>query len=141
MLPEDIKYIVVHCSATKANMDIGLAEIDEWHRARGWSGIGYHGVIRRNGTLESGRPLDVPGAHAKGHNHESIGVCLVGGLDSNGRPENNFTEAQFETLRLIIGGFRKHFPAAEVLGHRDLPHVAKDCPCFDVREWMRSCAL
>jgi len=133
---DQVKFIIVHCSATPPAMDIGAAEIDRWHRERGWLGIGYHGVIRRDGKLESGRPLDRPGAHAKGYNYESIGVCLVGGVDDHGQPENNFTPEQFAQLRIILDQLSQRFPNAEILGHRDLPGVAKACPCFNVRAWL-----
>jgi len=145
--PEDIQFIVVHCSATPTALDIGATEIDEWHRDRGWSGIGYHGVIRRNGAFEPGRPLNQTGAHVKGHNYHSLGVCLIGGVDKHGRPENNFTHEQFSCLRLTLKNWRTIAPQAEILGHRDLsPDIdgdgvieawefMKDCPCFDVREW------
>lgn len=132
---EDVEHIVVHCSATKASMDIGATEIDRWHREQGWWRIGYHLVIKRDGTLEAGRPLHNMGAHAKGHNESSWGICMVGGLDEEGNPENNFTQAQFETLRQVIYFLKTLAKRATVLGHRDLPHVNKDCPCFDVEEW------
>ena len=139
---DDVKYIVVHCAATKATMDIGAADIDRWHRARGWSGCGYHGVIRRDGTLEGAedgcRPLDVVGAHVRGHNRESVGICLAGGLDSAGEAENNFTAEQFDTLKRVLVDLKKRFKFAQILGHRDMPGVTKSCPCFDVAAWLDS---
>ncbi len=134
----EIDTIAVHCADTKPNMDIGAAELDAWHKARKWPMIGYHYVIRRDGTLEKGRPLDMPGAHVKGHNAHSIGICLVGGMSMNGKPENNFTEAQFGTLRKLFQQLRLQFPTiATIQGHRDFPQVAKACPCFDVKAWLR----
>lgn len=131
-----IKYIAVHCSATKASMDIGAKEIRKWHvEERKWSDIGYHFVIRRDGTLEFGRPLERAGSHVKNYNTTSIGICMVGGIDAQGKAENNFTEAQFERLRLLLSNLTAQFPAAEVKGHRDFPGVHKDCPCFDVKKW------
>ena len=82
-----VNLLVIHCAATKPNMDIGRDEIDSWHKARGWSGIGYHYVIRRDGRIESGRPVEQAGAHASGYNANSIGICLVGGINHNGKPE------------------------------------------------------
>lgn len=150
MIPSDIKFIVVHCSATPPNMDIGAAEIDAMHRARKdmRCKIGYHTVIRRNGAIEGGRPLNEHGAHVKGHNYESWGICMIGGVDKNGAPENNFTHEQFSSLRMVIKSYKVLAPQAKALGHRDLsPDIngdgvisrnewLKDCPCFDVREWL-----
>lgn len=133
-----LKHIVVHCSATKAGQDIGAKEIDSWHRTRGFLKIGYHFVIRLDGKFEVGRYEDEVGAHAEGFNSSSIAVCLVGGLDANGKPENNFNHEQMETLRRIVFALKDLHPNAEVLGHRDLPGVKKDCPCFDVRAWWKT---
>jgi N-acetylmuramoyl-L-alanine amidase len=137
--PELVKYIVVHCSATPAKMDIGVNEIDRWHRDRGFLKIGYHIVIRRDGTMEMGRPLDEVGAHAEGHNSVSVAVCLVGGVDASKlmKPENNFTPDQMVTLEMTILGLSTRFSHAEIIGHRDLPGVAKACPSFDVKAWAK----
>jgi len=133
----EIDLIVVHCAATNPNMDIGAIEIRKWHLAKNWSDIGYHNVIRRNGALEHGRDLTISGAHARGHNKRSIGVCLVGGVDTENEPENNFTEAQMTTLRGYLDTLLEIFPNAKLMGHRDLPDVNKACPSFDVREWYK----
>lgn len=137
-----IEYIVIHCSATPPTMDIGVNEIDEWHRNRGWAKIGYHIVIRRNtgklgGLIEYGdRTLSEPGAHVHGYNSKSIGICMVGGVDSSNNPENNFTNEQFEALKDTIKFFKKIFPNATICGHRDMPDVTKACPSFDVEAWV-----
>ena len=145
----DIKYIVVHCSATKTNFDIGKHDIDIWHKRRGWSGIGYHYVIRRDGTIEPGRPLDQIGAHAYGYNKVSWGVCLVGGLDKDGKAEDNFTAEQYHALEDILNELYEKAPQAQIVGHRDLsPDIdgdgviekwewKKECPCFDVAEFIK----
>jgi N-acetylmuramoyl-L-alanine amidase len=130
-----INLIVVHCAATKPDMDIGVAEIREWHRKNGWDDVGYHYVIRLSGVLEHGRPIEKVGAHAQGHNARSVGICLVGGLDAKGRPSNTFNRRQMETLRNVVEWLQEQYPGANVLGHRDLPGVKKACPCFDVRSW------
>ena len=131
-----IDMIVVHCSATPPNMNIGVNEITDWHvNGNGWSDIGYHNVIRRNGSLEHGRDLTESGAHAKGYNQHSIGICLVGGVDDDNEPEDNFTEEQYTTLRGYIDTMREVLPIKEILGHRDLPDVNKACPSFDVGHW------
>jgi hypothetical protein len=134
-------YIFVHCSATKPNLDIGACEIREWHLRRGWKDIGYNYVIRRNGTVEGGRDLDQDGdfmeetgAHVRGLNSVSLGVCLVGGVDWVGRPDFNYTKEQMKSLEALIGQLKAEFPQAEVLGHRDKDRY-KACPCFDVSSW------
>lgn len=132
----EVRYLIVHCSASPGTLDIGAKEIDLWHRQRGFFMIGYHKVIRRNGVIEDGRKLDQPGAHVSGYNQFSIGVCLVGGTDAHLVPENNFTPEQFNTLRQLLTDLRVQFPRAEILGHRDIPNVAKACPSFDVRQWL-----
>lgn len=132
-----ISKIIIHCSATPADMDIGAKEIDRWHKARGWSGIGYHAVIRRNGDIERGRDDDVIGAHAKGYNAGSLAVCMVGGVDENGELETNFLPAQYESLTAVVANWRNEYGVKDkgIMGHRDLPGVNKACPCFDVRAW------
>lgn len=151
-----INLIVVHCSATKRGQtqDIGngqesinAAIIDHWHKERQWKGIGYHYVIREDGVLEKGRDLSEIGAHVHGFNINSVGICMVGGLDVNGEPDNNFSPVQFTTLRTLLDTLHELIPEAQILGHRDLsPDVNGDgiiepwewmkaCPCFDVDQW------
>lgn len=132
--------LVVHCAATKARMDIGAAEIRRWHKEKGWADIGYHYVIRRNGVLEVGRDESTVGAHAVGHNARSIGICLVGGIDEQGHAENNFTPAQFAALRRLLVRLAARYPAARIVGHRDL-NPGKDCPSFDIADWLRGTGL
>ena len=117
-------------------MDIGRKEIDEWHRARGWNGIGYHYVIRRNGEIENGREIGTVGAHVAGHNANSVGICLVGGVDANNDPENNFEEIQFDSLLELLGMLKDEIPNEfDVVGHYELdPHKA--CPSFNVQDWL-----
>lgn len=130
--------IVVHCSATRAIQDIGASDIRKWHKAKGWEDIGYHYVIRRNGKLERGRPETAIGSHVQGHNANSVGICLVGGLnDKTWDPEDNYTTAQWATLKKLIADLLKRYPKAKVLGHRDFPKVQKACPCFNARDWAK----
>ena len=141
-------YIVVHCSATQPDSDIGVDEIRDWHvNQNKWGDVGYHAVIRRDGEIEFGRHFDEAGAHVKGQNFRSVGVCLVGGVDADGNPENNFTQNQFESLTILLDMLERAYPLAKILGHRDLsPDLdgdgvvekhewRKDCPCFDVVTW------
>lgn len=134
--------IIIHCAATKASMDVGAKEIEKWHRQRGFFSIGYHYVIRRDGTVEKGRPDNIPGAHARGHNHYTLAVCMVGGIDDKGKPEDNFTDAQWGSLAELVATLLRDNTKLEfVIGHRDLPDVAKACPCFDTMEWVESHTL
>ncbi|CAN8138991.1 N-acetylmuramoyl-L-alanine amidase [uncultured Thiomicrorhabdus sp.] len=137
----EINTLVIHCSATKASMDIGVDEITEWHRNRGFFTIGYHFVIRRDGTIENGRMIDKMGAHAKGHNRDSFGICMVGGLDDKGKPENNYTAEQWSSLSKLTRELYDHYPIRTIVGHRDLPKVNKACPCFDVNEYLAEIGL
>lgn len=131
-------HLVVHCSATRANQDIGAADIDRWHRQRGFLRIGYHFVIRRSGIIEVGRPQDEIGAHVKDNNRTTLGICMVGGVDANDitKAENNFTPEQFAALKELLLRLRAEYPSAEIVGHRDFPGVKKACPSFDVKEWV-----
>ena len=126
-----ITLIVIHCSAVKPDQQSSAAQIDSWHRQRGFHlGIGYHYVIRRDGTLEMGRPEYMVGAHCKNHNQHSIGVCYEGGLDIRGDPADTRTPQQRETMRQLINELRERYPKAIVVGHHNL-NPLKACPCFD----------
>jgi N-acetylmuramoyl-L-alanine amidase len=134
-LRQSTDWIIVHTSATYPNMDIGVFEIDRWHRELGWSGCGYHYVIRRNGKVEYGRDRHEWGAHTKGFNSISVSICMVGGLNEAGRSVNNYTAEQFQTLKELVTELSVIYKDAKVVGHRDMPYVKKDCPCFSVIPW------
>ena len=129
-----INYIIIHCSATKAGRDFHAKDIDKWHKERGFDEIGYHVVIDLDGTVENGRSVSKPGAHCKGHNTDSIGVCYIGGLDDKGNPCDTRTEAQKQALLDVVWTYKKIYPNAKVVGHRDMPNVHKACPCFNAKE-------
>ena len=113
-------------------MDIGVKEITDWHvNGNGWSDIGYHWVIRRDGSLEAGRAEETAGAHAKGHNSNSIGVCMVGGMNEQGGSDCNFTISQYKALAGLINDLKNRYSGCKIIGHRDISK--KDCPCFDVK--------
>lgn len=133
-------FIVVHCAATRPSQDIGAAEIDRMHRQRGFNTIGYNFVIRRNGKIEEGRPVDQIGAHVEGWNAVSLGICMVGGVSEKdvNVPENNFTDEQFDALKGLLQDLKKRYPKAKIQGHRDFPKVKKACPSFSVSEWLHS---
>ena len=135
----DIHRIILHCS----DSEFGSKKIiDGWHRERGWSGIGYHYVINNghpvsihrkgfdqewDGKLEEGRPWHEAGAHAKGHNHDSLGICLIG--------NHHFTFMQFYRLHVLIRSLRIKYPIIEIVAHNLLnPH--KTCPNFDVDKFL-----
>lgn len=131
-------YIVVHCSATPPDRDIGVKDIERWHRGQGYIAVGYHFVIKRDGVIEEGRPESVVGAHAKGVNESSIGICLVGGVDKGMKPEDNFTNDQMNSLATLIDMLQTRYKDAEVIGHRDVPNTNKACPSFDAKGWWAS---
>lgn len=124
-----IDLIVVHCTATPAGRDVSVADIDAWHRRRGFDCIGYHYIVGLDGSVHPGRPVGKVGAHARGYNARSIGVAYVGGLDADGRPADTRTAAQRLALHSLLVSLVKRFPVARIIGHRDV--AAKACPCFD----------
>ena len=138
-----ITLIIIHCSAVKPDQTSSAREIDQWHKARGWKGIGYHYVIRRDGSVEPGRPEETVGAHCQGHNSHSIGVCYEGGLDAHGAPADTRTEAQKQSMLTLLRQLKDRY---EPKGSPDNPGGAsgkiiivghnvfnpqKACPCFD----------
>jgi hypothetical protein len=125
-----ISEIIVHCTATPDGRPVTVAEIDAWHRARGWSGIGYHRVIGLNGEHWDGRPLSAVGAHCANHNTGTIGVVYVGGLAADGRaPKDTRTAAQKAALLAELKDLRDRFSIRKISGHNE--YAAKACPCFD----------
>ena len=138
----DVAYIVIHYSATAVERDYTAADIDAMHRKRGFNEIGYHWFIRKDGTLEAGRSLSEPGrfevgAHSKGENSVSIGICYEGGVTAD-QPNVGFdsrTPAQTKTMTGLIYKMLDRFPGAIVKGHRDMPGAATQCPAFDATAW------
>lgn len=139
-----IHYIVVHCSATREDRILTPENLEADHRRRGFNGIGYHYYIRKDGTVVGTRSLELPGAHVRGHNKHSIGICYEGGLDAMGNPKDTRTLEQRSALRLLVHQLLKQFPNVRLCGHRDLsPDLngdgevepeewVKQCPCFEV---------
>jgi len=133
---------IIHCSYTPPSMNIGAKEIREWHTSpdpndpsKPWRDIGYHWVINRNGGIEKGRNESVMGAHTRGQNAHSIGVCLVGGMAENDRrPETNFTCAQYDALSKLIQQIRGRYPNIEISGHNDWDK-GRACPTFNAKEF------
>ena len=126
-----VTLIIIHSSAVKPDQMSSAAQIDTWHRQRGFHlGIGYHYVVRRNGEIEPGRPEYMVGAHCLNHNAHSIGVCYEGGLDIRGQPADTRTEAQKASLRTLLENLHRRYPKALIVGHHDL-NPQKACPCID----------
>lgn len=125
-----INEIIVHCSATPEGKDYTVGDIDRWHKARGWKGIGYHYVVYRDGSVHAGRNEAEAGAHCYGHNINSIGVCYIGGLAADGKtPKDTRTAEQRVALRRLLTSLKRKYPNASIHGHRDFAHKA--CPSFD----------
>jgi hypothetical protein len=135
--------IIVHCSATAPNWLPGATtqdkvnEIRRWHvKERGWSDIGYSHIIDLDGTIALGRPVEKVGAHTKGHNANSVGICLIGGKGGTANDDfaDNFTQAQANALRKLIADLRAEYPTiTKVSGHNQ--YSSKACPCFSVPAW------
>jgi N-acetylmuramoyl-L-alanine amidase len=127
-----INKIIIHCSATKEGNNVTAATIDQWHKDRGWRGIGYHYVVALDGTIEYGRSIYETGAHVKNHNEDSIGICYVGGLGSSMEAKDTRTPEQKESLLLLLKTLKKMHPNAAIHGHNEFS--AKACPCFDANK-------
>jgi len=126
---ENIKYLIVNCSDTPNEEELTATEIHQMHLGFGWDGIGYHKVILRNGEIQNGRPEYWVGAHVKGKNFISLGVCLIG--------RDNFTIKQFESLEKILKSWKNDYPLAIIQGHCDTDLTEKTCPNFNVKNWCK----
>lgn len=136
--------IIVHCSATKPDHDLTIDDVRGWHKARGWRDVGYHYFIRLDGTVEIGRPWHTQGAHVRGHNNDTLGICYAGGVNAKGKPANTLTMQQQLALIELVKAIQLVMGPLPVFGHRDLspdkdgdgvvePHeFLKACPSFDV---------
>ena len=127
-----IDLIVIHCSATRCNRRYTVMQLIRDHRDR-FGFTGYHYYITRNGTVYQTRHEQLVGAHARGYNQHSLGVCYEGGLDAQGKPADTRTPRQKRAMQELLDRLKKEHPDAVVVGHRDLPGVKKDCPCYDVK--------
>lgn len=126
-----ITKIIVHCADTPEGRDDKAADIRSWHKARGFNDIGYHYVVDLDGTIEPGRDVTIAGAHTTGHNADSIGVCYIGGADTDMKPKDTRTEEQKTALRLLLKYLVQKYPGAKIYGHRDF--AQKACPSFDAK--------
>ena len=130
----DISRIMLHCSATVEGKDYSVDTIRKWHvDGRGWSDIGYHYVIQLDGTISQGRPITRAGAHTKGHNKDSIGICYIGGIDADKKPKDTMTPEQNSAFRMLVRSIRILFGEdITIHGHNEFANKA--CPSFIVKE-------
>lgn len=136
MCMRSINEIIIHCTATPAGRSYSVDDIRRWHKERGFKDIGYHFVVALDGKICFGRPIKDVGAHCKGHNANSIGICYVGGMSSDGSlPEDTRTTAQRESLARLLRYLLELYPCSIVKGHNELSKKA--CPCFDVQKWLK----
>ena len=129
-----VNRIVIHCAATRPGQNVDDDDIKRWHTDRGFLDIGYHNVIKLDGTIQYGRSYDEKGAHVRGHNDDSVGVCLVGGLDEAGQPAAYYTPEQWASLDRLVAWLQIMWPRAHVVGHNQLDS-GKACPSFSVPIW------
>jgi len=130
----EINHIIIHCAATPEGRAVTAEEIKQWHLDKGWSDIGYHYVIELDGSVKLGRPLDREGAHTIGRNHDSIGICYVGGVDKDMNAKDTRTQPQLVAMRSLLIKIIRMYDA-KISGHNQ--HYNKACPSFDVPEWCR----
>ena len=128
-----INKIIVHCTATPECREIDITDVRRWHvEERGWSDVGYHFLVLLDGTIQEGRPLERSGAHTKGHNHDSIGIAYVGGMDADMKlAKDTRTEEQKESLVNLLCELKDTY-GGEIYGHRDFS--SKECPSFDAKK-------
>jgi N-acetylmuramoyl-L-alanine amidase len=124
-----IKEIIIHCTATPDGREVTAKDVTLWHRQRGFKTIGYHYLIRLDGTIEVGRNEDDIGAHCLGHNRYSIGIAYVGGIGADGKAQDTRTDKQRQSLITILKDLKNRYPGVAIYGHRDFAN--KDCPCFN----------
>lgn len=125
-----IKEIIVHCSSTPEGKNYTVDDIRRWHKQQGWSDIGYHYVVYRDGSVHDGRDVNLAGAHCTNHNTYSIGVCYIGGVAKDGKTaKDTRTPEQKDGLLELLIELKYLYPDASIHGHRD--YARKDCPSFD----------
>ena len=118
MSADSVRFLVLHCSASRCNQDYSVELLRRDHKARGFYDIGYHFYIRKDGTMTQHRKLLEVGAHARPYNRCSIGICYEGGLDEQGKPCNTMTTEQETRLIDLFRNLKILFPKAKIVGHR-----------------------
>lgn len=125
-----ITLLIIHCSATPEGKDYTVQDIERWHKARGWKGIGYHYVVYRDGSIHKGRPEEQVGAHCLNHNKHSIGICYIGGMTAdNKKAKDTRTPEQKAAIRALLVELKQSYPRALIMGHNVFANKA--CPCYD----------
>ena len=133
---ESVRFLIIHCSATRSDRDYTEEQLLRDHKTRGFRTVGYHFYIRKSGLVSQYRKLLEVGAHCRPYNRCSIGICYEGGLDTRGNVSDTRTQAQKEQLLLLLMKLKKLFPQALIRGHNEMPGATpKACPCFSVREY------
>lgn len=128
-----IKEIILHCSATREGQEFDINDIRRWHvEENGWEDVGYHYFIKLDGTVQPGRDIEKIGAHCKGHNRNSIGICYCGGVDVNGNPKDTRTIKQIASMHILLKQLKEQFPDATVHCHNEFANKA--CPSFKIYE-------
>lgn len=128
-----INKIILHCTATPEGRETTVDDIRKWHKAQGWSDIGYHYVVYLDGTVKKGRPIETIGAHTQGHNAGSIGIVYVGGIDKMTlKPKDTRTAKQKESLHNLLMEQMLKYKVATLHGHNEF--APKACPSFDVKK-------
>ena len=128
-----VKEIIIHCSATREDQQVSVDTIRDWHLAKGWNDIGYHFYVDLDGTINKGRDIDKMGAHCKGHNRNSIGICYCGGVEADGKtPKDTRTQEQKDSLLNVLKTLKAMYPEAVIYSHNEF--AAKACPSFDATE-------
>ena len=128
-----VKEIIIHCSATREDQQVSVDTIRDWHLAKGWNDIGYHFYIDLDGTINKGRDIDKMGAHCKGHNRNSIGICYCGGVEADGKtPKDTRTQEQKDSLLNVLKTLKAMYPEAVIYSHNEFANKA--CPSFDATE-------
>lgn len=128
-----VKEIIIHCSATREGQQVTVDTIRDWHLAKGWNDIGYHFYIDLDGTINKGRDIDKIGAHCKGHNRNSIGICYCGGVETDGKtPKDTRTQEQKDSLLNVLKTLKAMYPESVIYSHSEF--AAKACPSFDATE-------
>lgn len=149
----DLKYLVIHCTATPEGREVTAADIRRWHTSplsqggRGWRQVGYTDIIHLDGTVERlvdnnedahVDPWEVTNG-AKGYNSVSRHIVYSGGVDANNTPKDTRTQAQRDALRVYVLDFYRRFPSVKIVGHNEL--AAKACPSFDVQKWLKQIGI
>jgi N-acetylmuramoyl-L-alanine amidase len=131
-----IQFLTIHCAATPEGRDVKPETVEQWDIAK-FGQKSYHWIVPLNGIAHRSLPDELKGAHVGGHNSGNIGICYVGGCDKAMKgAKDTRTEAQKAALLSLVQTYRAKHPSIKILGHRDWPGVKKDCPSFDVSEWM-----